>query len=154
MRTAFAFQKFSLILAAVLFLLPSPARALPNVSEGKWEMKGDVKYQGEITVGGKLIHLKPTPVHYSQCITKKDLVPSKKEKNENCTKVSEKASGNTVTWVLKCNEPNGMKIESSGSITYSSTASDAIIHSVLTDAQGGKIKATETIKGRRVGPCK
>jgi hypothetical protein len=154
MRTLFAFPASSLILAAVLFLSPSPARALPNFTEGMWEMKGEVRFQGDMKIEGKTIHMKPVNLHYSKCLTKKDMVPHKQEKNQSCTKVSEKTSGNTVTWVIKCTEPNGMVVESTGSATFSSSTVDSKWLSVMTNAKGEKIKATATMKGRRTGPCK
>ncbi len=156
MRTMLAVPASSLILAAALFLSPSFARAVPNVNvtEGMWEMKGDVKYEGDMHVGGKVIHLKPVKLHYSQCLTKKDMAPYKTDKGQKCSKTSEKWSGNTVTWSIKCTVPNGITVEGNGSATFSGTAAEAKIHSVMTDAQGGKIKAIETIKGHRTGPCR
>jgi hypothetical protein len=154
MRTVFAFSAPSLVLAAALFLLPSPARALPNFTEGMWEMRGEVKFQGNMKVGGKTIPMKPVNLHYSKCLTKKDMVPHKEEKNQNCTKASVQTNGNTVTWKIKCTEPNGTVIESTGSATFSSTTVDSKWLSVMTDAKGEKVKATATMKGHRTGPCK
>jgi hypothetical protein len=154
MRTAFAFLASCLVLVVVLFLSPLPARALPNFTEGMWEMKGEVKFQGDMKIGGKTIPMKPVNLHYSKCLTKKDMVPHKQEKNQNCTRVSEKTSGNTVTWKIKCTEPNGTVIESTGSATFSSSTVDSKWLSVMTDAKGVKTKATATMKGHRTGPCK
>lgn len=154
MRTLFAFPVSGLILVAVLFLSPSPARALPNLTEGMWEMKGEVKFEGEVKIEGKTIPLKSMPLHYSKCLTKKDLVPHKQEKNQKCTKVSEKTTGNTVTWVMKCTDTRGTVIESTGRAVYTGTTLDATMRNVMTDSMGEKSKATMTMKGRRTGPCK
>jgi hypothetical protein len=154
MKALFAFSVSSLVFAAVLFLSPPLARALPNFTEGMWEMKGEVKFQGDMKIGGKTIPMKPVNLHYSKCLTKKDMVPHKQEKNQNCTKVSEKTIGNAVTWEIKCTEPNGTVIESTGSATFSSTTVASKWLSVMTDAKGVKTKATATMKGHRTGPCK
>ena len=154
MRTKLAFSASCLILIAGLFLSPSFARAVPNFSEGMWEMKSEATYQGEMKVGGKVIHLKPVSLHYSKCLTKKDMVPYKEDKNQKCTKVSEKTSGNTVTWMVKCTEPNGTVVDSTGSAIFSSTTVNAKMHTVMTDAKGEKLKANATMHGRRTGPCR
>jgi len=154
MRTLFKFPASSLVLIAVVFLSPSFARAVPNFTEGMWEMKGQVNFEGGMRIGGKVIPMKPVKLHYSKCLTRKDMAPFKQEKNQKCTKVSEKTSGNTVTWAIKCTEPNGTTIESTGSATFSKTSFDGKMHSVMTDAQGQKSKATGTMKGHRTGPCR
>jgi hypothetical protein len=154
MRTVSVFLASCLVPVAVLLLPPFPAHALPNFTEGMWEMKGEVTFEGGMKIGGKTIPLKPVKLHYSKCLTKKDMAPYKEEKNQRCTKTSEKWSGHTVTWAFKCTEPNGTMIENTGSAVFSSTSFDGKMHSVMTDPQGGKSKANGTMKGHRTGPCK
>ncbi len=141
------------IVFAVAILLSQYSPAAPNFDEGMWEMKGEVKFEGGMKLNGKTIPLKSTPLHYTKCLTKKDMVPHKEEKNQKCTK-TEKTSGNTLSWTMKCTEPNGMVIESTGSGVFSRTTFEGKARSVMTNPQGEKSTAVMTMKGRRTGPCK
>ena len=57
------------------------------------------------------------PVSYTQCLTKKDMVPQKKEKNQDCKMISNKTEGNAVSWVMQCKDRNGTT-DSTGKVTY------------------------------------
>jgi hypothetical protein len=153
MRTAREIVALGIVLVVVSFL-PTALHSQPNFTEGMWEMKGEVKFEGEIKIEGRRYPMKPVAIHYTKCLTKKDMVPHKQDKNEKCTKVSEKTSGNRLTWVMKCTSANGTVIDSTGSAVFSSTTFDAKGSSVLTDSKGEKSKATMTMKGHRTGPCK
>jgi len=74
--------------------------AQPNLNEGMWEIKG------ELMIEGMPFPMPPVPVAYTQCLTKKDMVPQKKEKNQDCTTISNKIAGVTVTWVIQCKDKN------------------------------------------------
>ncbi len=141
------------ILFALVVLLPLAAHAAPNFTEGMWEMQGEVKFEGEMKIEGKTVPLKSMPVHYTKCLTKKDMVPNKEEKNHKCTR-TEKISGSTVSWTMKCTDAKGMVIESTGSGVYSNTTFEGKARSVMTNPQGEKTTANMTMKGRRTGPCK
>ncbi len=39
----------------------------------------------------------PVPMTYTQCFTKKDMVPQKKEKDQDCKTIKNEIAGNTVT---------------------------------------------------------
>ncbi len=150
-RGPIAFASF-VVLALLLTL---PVYAMPTFTEGMWEMKGDLKFEGGgMKINGKVIPMKSMPIHYSKCLTKKDMVPHEEGKNQSCKKVSEKMSGNSISWVIKCTEKNGVMIESTGSGTYSKTSFEGKMRSVITDAQGEKSTATAVMKGHRTGPCK
>jgi hypothetical protein len=63
----------------VLSFFMSPALlAEPNMQEGMWEIKGEMKIEG------MPLPMPPVPMAYTQCLTKKDMVPQKKEKNQDC----------------------------------------------------------------------
>ncbi len=141
------------VLFALVMLLPPAVHAAPNFTEGQWEMQGEVKFEGEMKIEGKAIPLKSMPIHYTKCLTKKDMVPNKEEKNQKCTR-TEKITGNTVSWTVKCTDAKGMVIESTGSGVYSNTTFEGKARNVMTNPQGEKTIANMTMKGRRTGPCK
>ena len=138
----------SVVVAFVALLFAGPASTEPNFSEGMWEIKAELKLEG------MPFPMPAMPVNYSQCITKKDLVPQKQEKNQECSKVSEKVEGNTVVWEMKCKDAKGAVTESTGKAAYAGTTFDAAMHMVTTDAKGGKSESRMTMKGRRTGECK
>ncbi len=152
MRTAIEGVALGIVFVLVSFL-PLSAETMPNFNEGMWEVKGDVKFEGNMKIDGKTIPLKSMPIHYKKCLTKKDMVPQKEEKNQKCTK-NVKMGSNSLTWTMKCTEKNGTVIESTGSGDFSRTSYDAKAKTVMTDAQGEKSRATMTMKGHRIGPCK
>ncbi len=151
MRT---FERVALVIVfAFAVLLPPAVKAAPNFTEGMWEVKGEIKFEGAMKIQGKIIPLKSMPLHYKKCLTKKDMVPHVEDKNQKCVK-TEKTSGNTLSWTMKCTEPNGTVIVNTGSGVFSQTTFEGKARSVMTDAKGQKSVANATMKGRRIGPCK
>ena len=138
---------FIMIMVASMFITTAVVAA-PNMQEGKWEIKGEMKMEG------MPFPMPAIPVNFSQCITKKDMVPQKQEKNQECTKVSEKIEGNTVTWVTKCKDKKGAVTESTGSVTYQGNSFDGKVHMVTTDPKGAKSESNLKMAGKRTGDCK
>jgi hypothetical protein len=88
------------------------------------------------------------PISYSQCVTKDTPIPENQQPNQDCRMVDTKTSGNTVSWVVKCNGPEG-EMTGSGSVTYQD---DQMNGSMVMETQGMKISTR--MKGHYVGPCK
>ena len=129
-----------------LFLLPS-VFAEPNMQEGMWEIKGEIKLEG------LPFPMPPVPMAYTQCLTKKDMVPQKKEKKQDCKTIKNETVGNTVTWVMQCKDKNGVT-DSTGTITYKGNSFAGTVHTVTMDTQGGKSESTMQMSGKRTGDCK
>ena len=129
-------------------LTSAPAFAEPDFTEGQWEVKGEMKLEG------MPFPMPPMPFTYSQCITKKDLVPQKQEKSQECTTVSQKVEGNTVSWSMTCKDKSGEVTDSTGSATYAGATFVATMHSVTTDTKKNKSTANMTLQGKRTGDCK
>jgi len=136
----FAAAAASLLLTPIVF-------AEPNMKEGMWEIKGDMKMEG------MPVQMPAVPVTYTQCLTKKDIVPQKKEKNQDCTMISNKIEGNTVTWVMQCKDKHGT-MESTGTVTYKGESFESTINNVTTDPGGNKMKSAIHLTGKRTGDCK
>jgi hypothetical protein len=124
------------------------AFAEPNFSEGQWEVKGEMKLEG------MPFPMPPMPFGYSQCITKKDLVPQQQQKDQECTTVSQKIEGSTVSWAMSCKDKKGNVTESTGSATYAGGTFESTMHTVTTDAKKNVSTANMTLKGKRTGDCK
>ncbi len=133
--------------AALIFslLLGGLAFGEPNMQDGMWEMTMKMEMPG--------MPMEMPPMKFNQCLTKKDLVPQKKEKNEDCKMISTKVDGNTVTWVAKCIVKDGT-MDSTGKITYKGSNFDGVIKAVMNTKDTGKMEITQHMSGRRIGDCK
>jgi hypothetical protein len=138
----------SLIVVAAVSLLAAPGVfAEPNMQEGTWEISGEMKLEG------MPFPMPAVPIKYTQCLTKKDLVPQKKEKNQDCKMISNKIEGNTVSWVMECKDKKGIT-ESTGKVLYKGNSFESTIETKTTDAKGAKTASTMKMSGKRTGDCK
>ncbi len=122
--------------------------AAPNMKEGQWEISAEMKMEG------MPFAMPAMPIKYSTCLTKKDMVPQKKEKNMECSEAKPKVQGDTVNWSVKCKDKNGNVTESTGRITYKGNAFDGSMKNVTTDTKGAKSVSNMKMAGKRVGDCK
>jgi hypothetical protein len=128
--------------AAVTLTACSSSPSGPNLNEGRWEITSKV----EVTN----IPFPVPPVTYSQCLTKADYIPKPQETNTNnpCNITKSEIVGDTVSWTLTCNSPEGQSI-TKGSITYKGDSFDGQI----TMTAPGMPNLTQLMQGRRTGPC-
>ncbi len=141
-------MRFTITMAASIvlsFFLAGLAFAEPNMQEGMWEISMKTEMPG--------MKMDMPPMKFSQCLTKKDLVPQKKEKNEDCKMIDTRIDGNTVTWVMQCRMKDGT-MDSTGKITYKGNGFDGVMKAVMNTKDTGKMEITQHMSGRRVGDCK
>ncbi|HBA54849.1 MAG TPA: hypothetical protein DCZ04_10485 [Syntrophorhabdus aromaticivorans] len=120
----------------------------PNLKDGLWEITTRVEMQG-MPIPFAMPEQKIT-----QCITKKDAVPQKAEKNQDCKMVSTKISGDTVTWTMECRTQDGVKTDSRGTATYKGDTFDGTTNVIVTPPGQNTITMTQSMTGRRIGECK
>jgi len=137
----------SIVVIVVSFLMSSALFAEPNMQEGMWEIKGEMKIEG------MPFPMPPVPLSFTQCLTKKDMVPQKKEKNQDCKTIKNEIVGNTVTWVMQCKDKNGVT-DSTGKITYKGDSFTGTVHMVMKDTTGSNSESTLQMSGKRTGDCK
>ncbi len=143
-------KKTGAVLIAIIVLslvLAAIAVAEPNMKEGTWEIKGEIKMEG------LPFPMPPIPMTFTQCLTKKDMVPQKKEKNQDCKTIKNETVGNTVSWVMQCKDKNGVT-DSTGKITYKGDSFDGTVHTVTKGTKGEKSESTMQMSGKRTGDCK
>ena len=126
------------ILMTVVVFCAVPAGAAPEVQEGLWEITTEMK------MGGMQM---PAQKH-TQCFTKEDLVPVDPKAAQNCTIKEKNVKGNVVTWTMECNS-EGVKSVSTGSITYTGSSFSGNMN-----VEVSGMKMTNSMSGRRLGPCK
>lgn len=136
----------AMVLVVSLFIA-ALVNAEPNMQEGQWEISGEMKLEG------MPFPMPAVPITYSQCLTKKDLVPQQREKNRDCKMISNKMEGNTVSWVMQCKDKNGTT-DSTGKATYKGNTFEGTVHNVTTDSSGAKSTANLLMSGKRMGDCK
>jgi len=131
-----------------LFLGGTFALAGVNMHEGLWEITTRVEMQG--------MPMQMPARKHTQCLTKKNMlktmVPKKQDKEEECKITDTEISGNTVTWVMKCNGEDATEV--TGKTTYHGDTFEGTITMILNDPEEGKMKMINHISGRHIGECK
>lgn len=116
-----------------------------NMQDGMWEMTMKTEMSG--------MPFEVPPLKFSQCLTKKELVPQRKEKNEDCKMVNTRIEGNTVYWTAQCRTKEGT-VDSKGKITYTGNSFNGTVVTVINDPKSGKMEVTNRMSGKRIGDCK
>ena len=138
----------TIVVFALSLVAGTTVFAGPNMQEGNWDIKGEVKIEG------LPFPMPPVAINYTNCLTKKDMVPQQKQKDQECTPISSKTQGDTVTWVVKCKDKHGSTTESTGTVTYKGTNFDGSVKNVTTDKKGTQSITKMSMSGKRIGDCK
>ncbi len=131
--------------SVLMIFLVAGCSSGPDMKEGKWSITTEVSMTG--------LPMKVPAMSHEQCLTKKDMIPQEGQQgNQNCTVKDQKINGNTVTWKVICKGGNG-ESTSDGTITYKGESFTGTINVVMT---GGPMtmKASNTLTGKYLGPCK
>jgi len=124
---------------------PQPTSGV-NLHEGLWEITTKMQMPGMQMPARK----------HTQCLTKKNMlknmVPKEQSQEEECKITDTKINGSTVTWVMKCNGEDAMKVI--GKITYFGDTFEGTITMILSDPEEGETKMINHISGKRIGACK
>ena len=128
------------------FLVPSHA-VEPNLKDGMWEITTNMEMLG--MPAGSMPAQK-----INQCITKKDSVPQKPEKDSECKMISTKVVSDTVFWNMQCRMKDGSKIDSEGTATYKGDKFDGVTNMIMSQPGEKAMKMTQRMSGRRIGECK
>ena len=115
----------------------------PNMQEGLWEITIKMEMPG--------MPVSMSPMIHTQCITNEDMVPrgsQQGQQGEECKITKTKVEGDTVTWTMECDSPEG-KARTTGKITYSG---DTFKGTTKMTMQG--MEMIQHLSGRRIGNCK
>jgi len=124
------------VLACVSF---SFAGSALNLQDGLWEITSKMEMPG--------MPMNMPPSTHTQCITTENLVPRGSQEGEECKIVETKVKGDTVTWTMECDTPEG-KARATGKITYKG---DTFKGTIEMNMQG--MAMTQHLSGRRTGDC-
>ena len=136
LKKTFTFSVLCMLLAAL------PAWGI-DLKPGKYEITAKVEMPG--MSGGV------PPQTTTQCLDEQNPVPASSAGAQGCKITDMKTKGNTVTYTMECNQ-QGMKIKSTGEITYKGDSFEGTTKTIMGPAAGGMTVTTE-IKGKRIGKC-
>lgn len=138
MKTKSAIAMGAMVLSSPLTL------AAPDMNEGQWEITSKMEMPG--------MPMQMPVTTITQCITKENNVPKSGDQGGGCRMVDVKTSGNTVSWSMACDQ-SGQESTGHGEVTYSGDTMNGFFKFFVNSPQG-TMEMTNTMNGRRVGPCK
>ncbi len=139
-------QRFALVGSLIGFVLfAGSAFGEMNMREGMWEMTMKTEMPG--------MRFEIPPMKFNQCMTKKDVVPQRRQENKDCQIKNTKIEGNTVSWHVQCSTKDGT-VDGTGKITYRGDSFDGVMKTVSNNGKSGKMEMTQHMSGRRIGDCK
>lgn len=134
-------KKFKLILMVVFFALFFINTAQgQNIKEGLWEITTKMDMPG--------MPMQMPPQTYTHCITKKDMVPQKKESEQECKTLKHDVKGDTVSWVIECKTREGSTV-SNGRVTYKGDTFEGVAK-----FKHSGMEMTQNMRGKWIGQCK
>ena len=129
-----------LMLAAILVV--APVVAGPNINPGLWEFTTETQMQG---AGNMQV---PSETH-TQCLTSDDLVPMSQNASQECQISNVVTRGDTITWDIVCGGQGG-QMAGTGQVTYHGETMEGSMSMTIS---GSNMQLSNTITGRRIGPC-
>ncbi|HQL00008.1 MAG TPA: DUF3617 family protein [Smithellaceae bacterium] len=130
-----------MIAAGILFFATGVGA---QIKDGLWEFTTQVQMQG--------IPQPMPPATFRQCITKEDPVVKDQDKNHSCKTTRLKISGNTVSYAIDCQTPEGtMSSEGKNTYTGSTMAGEATTRFKMKGQPAMQMKSR--MKGKYIGPC-
>jgi len=130
--------------AALLLTGAGVALAGPDMHPGQWQMTLQTEMPG--------MPFPIPPMKYKICMSAQETVPQKEKPGQECKMVQTHTSGNTVSWVIECQDKDS-HTHSEGKITYHHDSMAGTIHSRMKSKKEGTMEVNQKISGKRLGPC-
>lgn len=150
------FRRALAIAIACVALVPSflhAKKAKLDIKPGKW--KTTVKIQSS------KLPMQMQPFTHTHCITRGDidkekLAPQAEQPGQQCTIQNQQVKDSTVTWTMKCKNPQGMTMTGKGKVTYQATRYSGHMQMQMSGAgmPTGMMTMRYDMTGKRIGACK
>lgn len=137
-------MKKTLTIFVVLLSMFWTAGAWAELKEGLWEITTQVEIEG--------MPQSIPPNTIRQCITKSDAVPQDNDKDYDCKTISQKISGNTVSYTVECKGKEAV-MRTSGTSTYKGSSMDGVSNTSFKMKGRPEMKMASTSKGKYIGAC-
>ncbi len=137
-------KKTSMIILVVVVSLLWISNSWAELKEGLWEITTQMEIKG-------MPQSMPATT-FRQCITKSDPVPQSKDKNYDCKIISQKVSGDTVSYTVECKGKEGTT-QVSGSTTYTDSSMNGSSTTVVKMKGQPEMQMVSKIKGKHIGVC-
>ncbi len=131
---------FGAVVAVCIFLFSGHVSAGDAMKEGLWEVTVSMDMPG--------MPMKMPGQTYKQCLTKKDMIPQKEEKDKKCRLIKNEKKGDTVIWLMECKDDDGTTTIS-GKATYKGSSFKGTVK-----VKHAKGDFTQHLSGRWIGQCK
>lgn len=115
-----------------------------EMKEGQWEITTKVEMKG--------MPMQIPATTMKQCVTKKDPVPQKQEKGQECKMKDQKIVGDTVTYTMECKSADSTMV-SNGKMTYKTNTFDGATDTMVKTKGQPDMKMLSTMSGKYLGPC-
>ena len=132
---------FAALFVAVFCLASVPVWAL-DFKPGKYQITSKTEMPG--------MPMQMPAMTFEQCMTKQDPVAVQQDQG-GCTIKDQKIKGNTVSWVMECNQ-QGQVTTGKGEMKYSGTSFDGLFEFSVAAPTGNMTMTTKT-HGERIGDC-
>ena len=117
----------------------SIADSEPDMKDGLWEITTKMEMQG--------MPMNMPAMTHTQCITKENAVPVGSQPGQKCKMIESRVNGDTVTWQMECNTPEG-SVKAAGKITYTG---DTFKGTIKMKMQG--MEMHQNLSGKWIGEC-
>ncbi len=131
------FIAFSVVVLSALS--SSLAGSGPNMKDGLWEITTKVEMPG--------MPMSIPAMKHTQCITQENAVPESSQPDQECQITDQKVVGDTVTWSMECDTPEG-KSTATGNINYDGDTFEGTIKMKI---EG--MEMIQNLNGQRIGDC-
>ncbi len=134
-------RKTLLLTVLMLILIGVPASYGVDMKDGLWEITSKIEMPG--------MPIAMPPQTFRQCLTKDNMIPRKEDGNQDCKVLDQKIKGNTVSWTIRCNSPEGTYLMK-GETTYNRESFTGEMQMTTPDGT----EMIQHMKGHRIGKCK
>jgi Protein of unknown function (DUF3617) len=139
-----------LLLALLAGSLPGAALAAGEIRGGKWQFTTEMQLPAtpRSAPGVQPPPASNQPMTRTACIDPAHPIPAEQQ----CTLDNMKRRGNSVTWAMTCDSPQG-PIRSTGSGHYAGDTMEARLTAQVPGPNGKPVNAPGRITGRYLGSC-
>lgn len=114
------------------------------MKDGLWEITTQTRIKG--------VPQQMPPTASRQCLDQNDPVPKNQDKNFDCKTISQKVSGNIITYTVECKGREGV-MQTTGKNTYAGSTMEGSANTSIKVKGQPEMQMTSFMKGKYLGAC-